>query len=166
MTPPALQAEALKYWPICQEVAQKLSLDPVTLMAIMWRESLFGLSLNPRGPSGTGDGGHGRGLMQIDDRFHKDWVTATDWTDPRNNITQGAKVLEGNVAFFANPRNISGKPLDAQTAKRASIAAYNAGCRRVALSINLGRDVDGSTTGKDYSAWVVAREAELRPVLS
>jgi hypothetical protein len=45
-------------------------LDPLVLAAIVERESRGGEALSPPGPAGVGDGGHGRGLMQIDDRWH------------------------------------------------------------------------------------------------
>jgi soluble lytic murein transglycosylase-like protein len=95
--------------------------DMLLIAAIMDRESQGGEALKPRGPKGVGDGGHGRGLMQIDDRSHGMFLQArfddklTDvWTDPAFNILYGTRLIARNT------RMLGGNVL-------AAIAAYNAG---------------------------------------
>jgi hypothetical protein len=111
----------------------------LVLGAIMDRESAGGQTLNPRGPTGVGDFGHGRGLMQIDDRAHPEFTAGEDWKDPQANITYGAKLLRS--LFDAGNGDL-----------RAAIAAYNAGPRALKLT-----DPDVITTGRNYSADVLAR---------
>src|SRR5262245_9985936 len=50
---------------------------PFLIAAVMDRESQGGEALSSGEASGTGDNGHGRGLMQIDDRSHKDFLKAS-----------------------------------------------------------------------------------------
>lgn len=111
----------------------------LVLGAIMDRESAGGRTLNPRGPAGVGDFGHGRGLMQIDDRAHPEFTTGEEWKDPQANITYGSKLLRS--LYDAGGGDL-----------RAAIAAYNAGPRALTLT-----DPDVITTGRNYSADVLAR---------
>jgi soluble lytic murein transglycosylase-like protein len=127
------------------------------LAAICWRESLFGDALTPKGPGGTGDGGHGRGLMQVDDRYHKDFCATDAWKDPYRNITKGAEILHDAVGFFAQ-RGFAGPML-----WRCAIAGYNAGCGAVlrAVQNSAPPNPDIATTGYDYSSWVLSRVTEI-----
>jgi len=59
-----------KWLHIARAAEQLLGTDALFTLAVMDRESFGGELLHPRGPTGTGDKGHGRGLMQIDDRAH------------------------------------------------------------------------------------------------
>src|SRR6478672_4294627 len=97
---------------------QKHGVDPMLLAAICDRESDGGRALKPPGPGGTGDNGHGRGLMQVDDRSWGPWLASHDWTDPFINIEMGAAIF---AAAFARFRTIP-----------AALAAYNAGQKHVA----------------------------------
>jgi hypothetical protein len=71
----------------------------LVLSAIMDRESGGGRYLIPVGPAGVGDHGHGRGLMQIDDRDRPPFpgraafVRGASWMDPAKNILFGARIL-------------------------------------------------------------------------
>lgn len=89
------------YWDALQQVANETGVPAEYLAGIMWRESAFGLALSPPGPTGTGDNGHGRGLMQIDDRSFPDFTSSDDWMDPYQNIKQGAAVLTAAVNYFS-----------------------------------------------------------------
>jgi hypothetical protein len=110
--------------------AQKYSVDPFALAAIMYRESRGGTAAphyRPLGPGGTGDftprkgtgvghqyanpatglppdgGGWGRGLMQIDYGVHIDWMKAGGkWWDAETNINKGAEVLAEKYRYFKN----------------------------------------------------------------
>lgn len=141
-------------------------IDPLLLGAIMDRETLGGESehLKPRGPAGRGDEGHGRGLMQIDDRYHSGFIQATTpagkplWEIPAFNILYAAWLLKENLNAFTN-----------ETAP--AVAAYNAGVRRVRNAlVALGpvsedrfrvHAVDAVTTGGNYSADVLKRRARF-----
>jgi soluble lytic murein transglycosylase-like protein len=137
--------------------------DPFLLAAIMDRESLGGEYLKPRGPAGVGDGGHGRGLMQVDDRYHASFVAALYgrstlylWQDPAFACLYGARLLEENMARFGGD-------------ELAAVAAYNASSTRVsATRANLPPGaseaqrlaaMDSLTTDGDYVSDVLARRA-------
>lgn len=148
-------AAAGRYWPLVQAVAADVGLPATLIMGILWRESLFGLALHPVGPTGTGDLGHGRGLMQIDDRAHRTWVSSHDWADPLVNVRKGAEVLRDARNVFV-ARGYSG-----EQCWRMALAAYNAGTRAVLAAVQAGKDPDLVTTGKDYSKFVLERVKDL-----
>lgn len=136
----------------------KYGVDPFILAAICDRESLGGDALKPPGPSGTGDHGHGRGLMQIDDRAHAEWIRSSDWADPQTNILKGAQVLSESIKTCSD--------------QEAGIAGYNAGpgqARRVlkALGNNYKPEqkikaLDQITTGKNYVSDVLKRRDKFK----
>lgn len=140
------------YEPMIKAAAKEFSLQPSLLGGVGSRESFWGLILNPPGPAGTGDNGHGRGLMQIDDGAFPAWIATGEWKDPAKNIHFGAKVLADNRRFFEAKIPGSGSLLI-----RATVASYNAGPGNVIESIRAGRDVDSRTTGGDYSRDVLDR---------
>jgi soluble lytic murein transglycosylase-like protein len=137
--------------------------DPFLLAAICWRESRGGSVLKPPGPAGVGDGGHGRGLMQIDNRAWKDWVFQTpldkpQWQDPRYNILKGAEILSGYVGELG--------------AELPGVAAYNAGPGAVRAVLKRSANVsahvllhrlDLITTGKNYVSDVLATRSRFTP---
>jgi soluble lytic murein transglycosylase-like protein len=170
--------EAVKYVPIINQVSNETGVPASIIAAIMWRESMFGLALTPPGPTGTGDGGHGRGLMQIDDRYWTNWLAQNDWTDPYTNIKQGALIWQQKRNFFmsqgsgtvnitagqaAKLNAVSGpypdpRPIyDDAALNQAATAAYNAGEGGVLAALAAGMDPDLMTTGKNYSNWVLAQ---------
>jgi Bacterial SH3 domain/Transglycosylase SLT domain len=125
-------------------------LKPSILAAIGSRESAWGLVL---AADGTGDGGHGRGIMQIDDRYHQDFINNNDWRNPGVNIKYAVdNVLADYYSYLS--RNTSLKGFDLL---RGAIASYNAGPQNVVDAVNAGLDVDAYTTGKDYSWDVIQR---------
>lgn len=97
--------------------------DPYVLAAIIDRESLGGDALTPKGPSGTGDKGHGRGLGQIDDRHHHYFVNANFddgrplWKHPVFNVLYAAWLLDRNLKLAGGDYPVA-------------IAAYNCGASR------------------------------------
>jgi hypothetical protein len=162
--------------------------DPLLLAAIMDRESLGGDALIPKGPAGTGDWrfytdvltgkrhrigalGHGRGLMQVDDRHHAEWIARLDgrgvplWQKPFDNIAYGARLLAANRRFLV--RALAGYPPSVVAA--AAVASYNCGLRGAlrhlrklgpkAPELNLLVAADASTTGCNYSRDVLSRRA-------
>lgn len=68
--------------------SKKYGIPPNVLKAVAWQES----SWNPNALSF--DGHHGKGVMQIDDRFHE-FARTQDVFDPAKNIDYGAKYLAG-----------------------------------------------------------------------
>lgn len=157
-------AEALKYKTAINAAAEANAIDAVVVCGIGSRESGWGLLLNPKGATGTGDftarkfptafrqsavppdGGFGRGLMQIDFDAY-DFARNGAWRDPVANINFGCKVLAQNLALIT--RKTSLKDRDAL---QAAIAAYNCGAGNVLRAIHDGRDLDFYTAGRNYSA--------------
>jgi transglycosylase-like protein with SLT domain len=138
--------------------------DAHLLLAIVDRESNGGEALHPRGPGGTGDGGHGHGLGQIDDRYHSTFLAAKGpdgallWTDPAFNLLYAAKLLALNIHMF------DGSGVNPQL---PAIAAYNVLAKRVREVVRaLPRPVtdevvvaalDALTTGHNYVSDVLVR---------
>lgn len=168
-------------------VASEKNVDPVILLAIMARESNFGSALKPVGPGGTGDSGHGRGLMQIDDRSWTEWLRFNDWTDPYTNVSKGAEILRANMDFFSGRGSIPGitagglvtvsaahaakrgvapgqypdpRALSGDALTAAALAAYNSGPANVLISLAVGKPADFTTAHGDYSSWVMSQAAE------
>jgi soluble lytic murein transglycosylase-like protein len=136
--------------------------DALLLAALMDRESKGGEALTPKGAGGTGDAGHGRGLMQIDDRAHPIFVHAVSddgallWKEPAFNILYAARLFAHDLGILDGDEH-------------AAIAAYNCGAQRVKRTLAaLEPDadpvarraaLDGLTTGRDYVTDVVGRLA-------
>lgn len=144
-------------------------LCPYLLAAVCDRESRGGLALKPIGASGTGDMGHGRGLLQVDDRFHLGFVCAADsgghhlWKKPAFNVLYGAALLRANIDTLGDVH--------------LALSAYNAGVTRVRESAgkvmpsgdkeaDLARRraaADERTTGDNYAADTIRRRAQWAP---
>ena len=141
-----------------EEAAEMFEHKPELLAGIMIRESRGGLALK----NGLGDGGHGHGLMQIDDRSFPEFCAVGKWADPRENIQFAAHVLaekRRSIRQLAAAADIAVGDVE-----RASIAAYNCGAGRVIRALADGRDVDFYTTGKDYSQAVLEYAAVYKEV--
>lgn len=124
------------------------------LFAIISRES--------GGQNIRGDGGHGRGLTQIDDRFHGPWLDAhQQGMDPESNIDEGARILREAVDWFDTHQHLLPQLSDTAFRLRCAIAAYNAGPGGVLRAVRAGEDPDHFTTGGDYSRDVLRRRAEF-----
>ncbi|MCB0711666.1 MAG: peptidoglycan-binding protein [Ignavibacteriae bacterium] len=148
-----LKAVQENYLPFVEEAAKRAGVPPSVICGIGSRESEWGLStaLDKRGPGGKGDHGHGRGLMQIDDRYHA-FARTGKWDNAEANILYAAKVLISSRAYIAKRYT-----LDDKTLLRATLAAYNCGPGNVAKALAKGRDIDFYTTGRDYGANVLDR---------
>ena len=159
--------EALKYGEEIRSAAKKYSLEPSLICAIGSRESNWGRSLKPKGPTGTGDWarrngklppdgkGWGRGLMQADyaaSDFAKDF---DKWSKPEQNIDFGCNELYRDLQLF----EAKYPQLSEEDRLKAGIASYNTGPGNVERSILRQRDVDYTTAGHDYSADVLTRMA-------
>jgi soluble lytic murein transglycosylase-like protein len=139
----------------------KYGVDALLLAALCDRESNGGQALTPPGPAGTGDHGHGRGLMQIDDRFHAGWVAKEKWYEPRTNICYGAAILRAKMDAFA------GDP----DAEFLGVCAYNASLQRIRAAIVAlpveemaarRKAADACTTGGEYGSDVFRRREGFR----
>lgn len=95
----ALPSRAKPFAHIVLRVAEEQGVDPFLLAAIAQRESNWD-------PNVLGDAGHGHGLMQIDDRSFGPWLAANNWRDPYTNLTKGAQVLKGKLAFLAGTSSV------------------------------------------------------------
>lgn len=145
----------LAQWELHFRVAAwEWGLDPLLLAAICDRESLGGNALDPKGAAGVGDKGHGRGLMQIDDRAHSAWLKQFEWRDALTNIRKGAEVLAGDLQRF--------RQQNAPEPTRCALAAYNCGAATVRKALEKSFPVDHFTTKQDYSADVLRRFQELK----
>jgi len=138
--------------PFFNEAASQFSFPVALLLAIASRESNIQNIL--------GDGGHGRGIMQIDDRSFPDFANSGRWRDPRLNILMGARVLSGKQRFLSQ-RGVEGDLL-----RRGSVAAYNSGEGNVLRAIRRGLSVDAFTAHQNYSADVLGRAAVFSELLS
>lgn len=132
-------------------VCAEFNLVPNLIVGFGSRESRWGDALSPRGPAGKGDHGHGRGLLQIDDRFHE-FARTGRWADPYSNIHYGVGVLISYYEEIDHKSHLEGASLI-----RAAIAAYNCGVGNVLTAIKHGADLDHFTTGRNYSIDVLAR---------
>ena len=119
------------------------------LLAIASRETLIGRT--PLLDDWTGDGGHGRGLMQVDDRYHGEFTSSHANDDHAAHVDYAARFLAGLIEELPS--------------ERAAIAAYNAGPGNVRAALRQGLDVDAYTTGGDYSRDVLRREEEVQEKL-
>ena len=150
MWPPRLE----QWRPEVLKAAKRTGLAPELIAAIMDRESLGGMALDPKGPTGTGDFGHGRGLMQIDDRAHPDFCGEPYfWADPGENILYGAQILVRNLHALGDVPS--------------AIAAYNCGVHRVERLLLMSpkpsiAQLDELTTGHDYVSDVLSRLHKLQ----
>ena len=132
-----MPARFRQWVPFAKAAAQRFGLSPALLLAVMSRES--------DGYNIRGDFGHGRGLMQIDDRSWGTWLASHGGgMDPASNIMKGAEILKSAINFFGG--NL-----------RDGLAAYNAGAGGVQNALRHGRSPDSATTGGNYGSDVLQR---------
>jgi len=158
IAPSALRARVRPLWPLFVAAGELHGVAPALLAAIADRETRCGKAL---GADLTGDNGHGRGLMQVDDRSHADWLAAHDWRDPGTNIEHGASIYAAALGFL-------------QGDEPAAVAAYNAGAGHVHRVLARLEAMPGGptasaklaalnaiTTGGDYVTDVLARRSAI-----
>lgn len=119
-------------WPFIEAFEQSYGLPPFLLYAVGSRETNL--------TDEVGDGGHGRGVWQLDDRSH----TIPDPFPVALQAQNAAQMLRGLLDHFSGHRE-------------AAVAAYNAGVGGVERALGRGQPADTATTGGDYSADVLAR---------
>jgi Transglycosylase SLT domain len=106
-----LTADGVAFAPEIANAARRHALDPELLAAVAAQET-GGPDTNT-GHNIVGDGGHGRGLFQIDDGWHA-FATTPAAMDPAQNADYAAGMLAGLLKRYGG--NV-----------RAALSAYNAG---------------------------------------
>jgi hypothetical protein len=120
--------------------AQRNGLDPVLLAAVAAQET--GGPGSNSGANVVGDGGHGHGVFQIDDRYHA-FASTPAAMDPAQNANYAAGMLSGLLQKYGG--NV-----------HAALSAYNAGSpAATGTTTNWG----GTTLG--YADSVMAHYAKL-----
>jgi hypothetical protein len=196
----AVQAELFKlvipsvaqpYADVILRVAREETISPFLITQMGYRESLWGNStyLDKPGPGGRGDGGHGHGLMQIDDRSWGNWLSKNRWDDPYTNVSFAiGTILKNKINFFAGisrvpnladgtwvtlsesqaaKRNVDPgdypepRPLHGDELTQAGVAAFNTGEGNVLMSLAVGLHPDFTTTPPPYATDVLGRMATL-----
>jgi hypothetical protein len=121
----------------------------------------------------VGNGGHGYGIMQIDDRSFPDWCHSGAWRDAGAGIRTGALVLDARREQVRSGQgkalNVGGTPFIGTAVPddellRIAVAAYNSGLWAY-CSFSEGRDPDTRTTQGDYSADTLKRASYFRGLL-
>jgi soluble lytic murein transglycosylase-like protein len=167
-----LPSYARPYSGIILRVSREDGVDPFLIFAVGDRESRWATRLDS---DGTGDGGHGRGIMQIDDRSDGAWLATHDWLDPYTNVKRGVYILKRKLAFFSGRAPVHGytdgtwvsvdrsaaklgvspgkyrdpRPLTGSALWEAAIAAYNSGEGNVLMAIAVGRPAEYFTADGD-----------------
>jgi len=151
-----------------QQAADKYGFEPALIAAIMERESQGGEALTPPTRLGTGDGGHGRGLLQIDDRAHPAFCSNIElWGDALQYVMFGAMVLDWG-------RKTTGGHIE------GAVACYNTGWAREKNGVIIPHlrelyasvkprlptieELDRYTTGHDYVKFVMDKFAVYKKI--
>ena len=138
------------YYDVIKQVAEEQGVDPFVIAALGWQESGWTTRspYTPLGdPCGTGDAGHGHGIMQIDDGTWSSWLASNDWCDPMVNVTKGAQIFRDNLdrALAAG--------LTGDFAVQAAIGAYNHGGKSITNAVQ-GLSPDAGLPNPNYSSTV------------
>jgi soluble lytic murein transglycosylase-like protein len=105
-----LAGAGVSYAPQIAAAARRYGVDPCLLAAVAAQET--GGPATNAGRNVVGDGGHGHGLFQIDDRWHAFASTAAAM-DPAKNADYAAGMLHELLSRYGNVRE--------------ALSAYNAG---------------------------------------
>ena len=160
-------AESL-WRPYVEDVALAcLDRDPVEdtalVLAIGIRESNLGRSLTPAGDhNGTGDGGHGRGVWQLDDRGpfkHLIPAVGEDWP-PFIQAQCACQVLSTARHELAEFKD----SLPTRAWDEAVACRYNSALTAVQWALRNGHSPNEVTTGRNYGRDVLALRDGLRRV--
>lgn len=120
--------DAKTTWPFIATIEKQYGLPYMLAFAIGSRETNL--------TNEVGDGGHGHGVWQLDDRSHTIPV-GFDGNIPAQCITMAG--MMGNLINHFNGNS------------RYALAAYNAGIGTVEYNLANKLDVDTGTAGNDYS---------------
>jgi len=136
-----LAARGVNYAPQIVSAAESHGLDPTLLAAVAAQET--GGPGQNGGANVVGDGGHGHGLFQIDDRWHA-FAGTPQAMDPQSNANYAAGMLSGLLSRYGG--NV-----------REALSAYNAGSPSASGTPTTWGD--GQTLS--YADSVFRHEAEL-----
>ena len=138
-----------------KSAAERYQFPPEILLAIASRET------NMRNI--IGDGGHGYGIMQIDDRSFPEWCNSGLWKDVNASIQKGALVLHSKQQTIRNGQGkrlkvgstpFVGKPHLAKTSSYALLSPpITLACGPTTISRGMGILIAGrpeGTTPKTY----------------
>lgn len=106
-----LSGEGVNYAPQIVSAAQRHGIDPALLAAVAAQET--GGPGSNGGRNILGDGGHGHGLFQIDDRWH-DFARTAASMDPAQNADYAANMIAGLLKQYGGDVH-------------KALSAYNAG---------------------------------------
>lgn len=137
ITPAELLAQyehANHQWPVIAATETQHHLPRFLLFACGSRESNL--------TNENGDGGHGRGIFQLDDRSHT--IPADFATNIAEQARVAASMLASNIAYYHG-------------SVQPACAAYNCGIGNANAGIHNHGSCDYWTTGRDYGADVVGR---------
>lgn len=135
------------------------AIDTPLVLAIGLRETWLGTceGYEPKGLMGRGDGGHGRGLFQIDDRGPWRHLIPEDG-QPWPAFVQALAACRVLAQARADLAEFQSSP----AYELAVICNYNASLENVRWALRNGRDPNAVTTGKDYGRDVQALRDGLR----
>ncbi|HVA29092.1 MAG TPA: transglycosylase SLT domain-containing protein [Candidatus Baltobacteraceae bacterium] len=136
-----LAARGVNYAPQITSAAARHGLDPLLLAAVAAQET--GGPGSNGGSNVVGDGGHGRGLFQIDDRWHG-FAGTPAAMDPGKNADYAAGMLSGLLQKYGG--NV-----------HEALSAYNAGSPTATGTTTTW--ADGTRLG--YADSVMRHEARL-----
>lgn len=171
------RAKRLGWLPYFAEAAATITnnyFDESDLLGIASRET----NLDAKWLTKKGDGGHGAGLLQVDDRSFPEFTKSDDWKDARQGIIYGAKVLkqkwtdyESNIGKRLTVKSSKGN-IYGYTAKSAQgieaqhivLSSYNCG-RWSQFAYATDHDIDVYSTGHDYGRDVMSRARIFRELL-
>jgi type VI secretion system secreted protein VgrG len=134
---------AEKYQPMAEKLGEKYHLPPALILGLMSRESGFGTLL---AANGTGDNGHGFGILQVDNRSHVavGGPYSEEAADQAVGIfSSGLKSVQAAHPTWTSDQQLAG-----------AVAAYNAGPGNVATqptNPTTWAQMDQGTTGNNYS---------------
>lgn len=160
---------ALKYRAELLAAADRFDVSPGLLAAVVSRETNWQSRwmLPPAQGGELGDNGFGHGPGQIDKRSHPAWCAA--WRRSKLTVQDALhRAAEELGDKVEQARRTSSKELPAPFLAeliRRGVAAYNCSIERVMEALREGRDIDAYTTGRDYSADVMARAEVFRAAL-
>lgn len=141
---------------MCLDIERREGLPTALLLAIASRET----NMNDV----IGDGGHGRGLFQIDDRSHTSFLTSQRANHPGGKppvtaaARYAARLLKANLDYGRS------HGVRARDLLKFAVSAYNAGAGGAIAGYREG-DSDRRTTGRDYARDVLARRHLLCELL-
>ena len=146
------RVKAAGWLPYYEAAAKAYGFTPSLLLALTSRET------NCRNI--IGDGGHGHGLGQIDDRSYPAWCATSRWKDPEVSLHMAAYVLSRKLHEIQVSPSI---PVADRI--RVALAAYNCGSKKAVPAYFSGMP-DKFTTGHDYSKDVLTRERVFAELLT